>query len=292
MRTGVLAIAWIGSVLHGAAAGPLRHKPSTADYPSEALALFAKAAVYEREGRAGDAKTAYSESAERSPQANTYYDIAMMWLAIGSHHDCAEQLKKYLELAPKAADRAEVEQTIAELEHRLPAVFVGAHDFASSEPGAVVVLDGRVIGASPLTLHPSIGRHVIERIGPSLYARVATETETGHDDEEVDPPAAASTGNVIMDGLAPFEDPIVWKENGVTFAAQQRFTLPVGHYKTFGREHPNETRVLCKPIEFEVRSTTGLVHVHVEIPLEQYSSGVACYTPAKAIVDEPLRGKP
>ena len=288
MRTGVLAIACLGSV---ASAGPLRHKPSTPEYPSDALALFAKAVVFEREGRPADAKTEYYASAERSPQANTYYDIAMMWQAIGSYHDCVEQLRKYLELAPKAADRAEVEKTIGELEHRLPAVFVGAADFASSEPGSVVVLDGRVVGAAPLAIHPTLGRHVIERIGPTLYARVTHETVSGHDDEETDPPATPSTGNVIMDGLAPFEGPIVWKENGVTFAAQQRFALPIGHYKTFGREHPNDTHALCKPIELDVRSTSELLHVHVEIPLDQYSSGAACFTPSRIVIDEPLRGK-
>jgi tetratricopeptide (TPR) repeat protein len=291
-----VAIAWIGLLLHGAmhqvAGGPLRHKPSTAAYPNDARAKFARGVVLEREGRTNDAKTEYYESAQLSPQANTYYDIAMMWLAIGSYGDCADQLKKYLELAPKAADRAEVERIIKELETRVPDVFVGARDFAGSEPGLVVLLDGQVMGAGPLTIHPPAGRHVIERIGPTLYARSEVNIETGHNDEEVEPTAAASTGNVIMDGLAPFEAPVVWKENGVTFAAQQRFKLPVGHYKTSGRENPQEARVLCKPLEFDVRSTTELTHVHVEIPLDAYSSGVACYTPARVVVNEPLRGKP
>jgi len=287
-----VAIAWLGCVLHGASAGPLRHKPSSADYPNDARAKFAQAVVYEREGRITDAKTAYYEAAELSPQANTYYDIAMMWIAVGMYGDAADQLKKYVELAPKAADRAEVEKTIAELEHRVPDVFVGARDFASSEPGLVVLLDGQVTGAGPMTIHPTAGRHVIERIGPTLYARSENNIETGRNDEEVEPVAAASTGNVILDGLAPFEAPIVWKENGVTFAAQQRFKLPVGHYKTFGREHRDEPRVLCKPIEFDVRSTSELTHVHVEIPLDQFSSGVACYTPARVVVNQPLRGKP
>jgi tetratricopeptide (TPR) repeat protein len=182
VRTGVLAIAWIGFALRGASAGPLRHKPSTADYSIDARARFARAVVLEREGRTNDAKTAYYESAELSPQANTYYDIAMMWLAVGAHHDCADQLKKYLELAPKAADRAEVEKLIAELEHRVPDVFVGARDFAASEPGVVVVLDGQVMGAGPMTIHPTIGRHVIERIGPTLYAREVREIQTGSED--------------------------------------------------------------------------------------------------------------
>jgi tetratricopeptide (TPR) repeat protein len=291
-----VAIAWIGFLLHGAmhqvAGGPLRHKPSTADYPSDARAKFARGVVLEREGRTNDAKTEYYESAQLSPQPNTYYDIAMMWLASGLYGDCVEQLKKYLELAPKAADRAEVAKIIKELENRVPDVFVGARDFAGSEPGLVVLLDGQVTGAGPMTIHPAAGRHVIERIGPTLYARSEVNIETGHNDEEVEPTAAASTGNVVMDGLAPFEVPVVWKENGVTFAAQQRFKLPVGHYKTFGREHPDEARVLCKPIEFAVRSTTELTHVHVEIPLDAYSSGVACYTPARVVVNEPLRGKP
>jgi hypothetical protein len=279
-------------MLHSAIAGPLRHKPSTADYPSDARAKFARGVVLEREGRTNDAKTEYSESAELSPQANTFYDIAMMWCAIGLYGDCADQLKKYLELAPKAADRAEVEKIIKELENRVPEVFVGARDFASSEPGLVVLLDGQVMGAGPMTIHPTAGRHVIERIGPTLYARSEGKIETGRNDEEVEPTAAASTGNVIMDGLAPFEIPVVWKENGVAFAAQQRFELPVGHYKTFGREHPDEPRVLCKPIEFDVRSTTELTHVHVEIPLDAYSSGAPCYTPARVVVNAPLRGTP
>lgn len=287
-----MAIAWLGCVLHGASAGPLRHKPSTADYPTDARAKFAQAVVYEREGRATDARAEYYESAQLSPQANTSYDIAMMWLAVGMYADAVGQLKKYVELAPKAADRAEVDKVIAELEHRVPEVYVGARDFASSEPQLVVLLDGVVVGPGPMTIHPSAGRHVIERIGPTLYGRAETKIETGGNDEETEPTAAASTGNVIMDGLAPFEVPTVWKENGVTFAAQQRFKLPVGHYKTFGREHPDEARVLCKPIEFDVRSATELTHVHAEIPLEQYSRGDACYVPARVVVNEPLRGKP
>jgi tetratricopeptide (TPR) repeat protein len=279
-------------MLHGAIAGPLRHKSSTADYPSDARAKFARGVVLEREGRTNDAKTEYSESAELSPQANTFYDIAMMWCAIGLYGDCADQLKKYLELAPKAADRAEVEKIIKELENRVPDVFVGARDFASSEPGLVVLLDGQVMGAGPMTIHPTAGRHVIERVGPTLYARSQVNIETARNDQEVEPTAVVSTGNVIMDGLAPFEAPVVWKENGVTFAAQQRFRLPIGHYKTSGRERPDEPRVLCKPIEFDVRSASELTHVHVEIPLDAYSSGVACYTPSRVVVNEPLRGKP
>lgn len=84
-------------MLHSAIAGPLRHKSSTADSPSDARAKFARGVVFEREGSYG--------SAQPSAQANTFYDIAMMWFAIGLYGDCADQLNKDLELAPKAAAR-------------------------------------------------------------------------------------------------------------------------------------------------------------------------------------------
>ncbi len=75
-----------------------------------------------------------------------------------------ESYRKYLALAPAARDRAEVERIIAQLEAR-----PGTAVIDGEEPDALVFVDGKPRGASPVVLQVGDGRHTADRI-----------TRTGH----------------------------------------------------------------------------------------------------------------
>ncbi|MEO8550001.1 MAG: tetratricopeptide repeat protein [Kofleriaceae bacterium] len=293
MRTGVLLAVLACSAL--ARAESPRRKPGTPDTPIAALRVIAKAEVLERQTLFRETMGWYEQAKGLAPdQPNIYYNLGRAWLFRGSHHDAADAFRKYLELAPKAADRAAVQKLVDELDHHVPSLTVEAHDFATSDPGDVVLLDGVVMGPAPITLHPAVGTHIIERIGPKRYAREWFEVEAGRDDATTDPTREVGTtsGNVVLDGLQPFENNGAWTEHGVAFATGRRIQLPLGHYKTLGQVHPDD-KPLCKPVEFDVRSTTELLHVHVTIDdRARQDADATCIPVTNVVRNTPLHGAP
>ena len=276
-------------------AEPPKRKPPTPETPLVALRLIAKAELLERRGLMSEAMTWYEQAQEKAPdQAHIYFNIGRGWMYRGNLGDAADAFKKYLELAPKASDRAAIAKLVGELEHHVPALTIEARDFATSDPGDVILLDGIVMGPAPLTLHPTRGPHVIERIGPTRYARTDYKVEERSNDQTLDPTREVGTskGNVVIDGLQMFENNAEWTENGIAFATGRRIQLPIGHYKTLGQVHPDD-KPLCKPVEFDVRSTTELLHVHVEIDDRARQDYEArCMPVIKVILNTPLHGAP
>jgi tetratricopeptide (TPR) repeat protein len=272
-------------------AGPLHHKPSTPDYPIAALRKFAAAVVLEREGRYHDAYNEYYGANEVSPQAATYYDMAVVELEL-EHLDSARQaLAKYLELAPKATDHAEVEHVLAELTQRPQTIWISSHDFKGSEPGDIVLLDGIPVGEAPILVHPGPGRHIVERLGPKGYARRYVNSTPGHAqvDEHLD--LTPATGNVLIDGETYSWSPgASWTEGETNFVLDTYFSLAIGHYKTTMQIHAGMPT--CAPVEFDVKSTTELTHVHVDVDAVAAQHNTNCVPVTKVIVNQPLRSHP
>lgn len=292
MRTGVLLAALACAEVVRAESLPKR-KPAPPDMPVEALRILVKAELLERRNILSETMGLYHEAMERAPdQPSIHYNLGRIWMVRGSYGDAVDAFKKYVALAPKAADRAAVDKLIHDLEHRLPAITIEAREFAETDPGDVVLLDGVVMGPAPLTLHPTAGTHVFERIGPTRYAREWMTIEEAHNDRTLAPSREVGTtkGNVVIDGLQLFEHNQAWTENGVAFATGKRIQLPIGHYKTLGKIEDGD-KPLCKAVEFDVRSTTELLHVHVitdDRARQDYNA--TCIPVTKVILNTPLRG--
>lgn len=249
------AIGWSAT----AHAGPLRLKRVTDKYPVEAMRAFAEGLVMHHLEELHLAGNAYGRANHHSPQANTYYNIADLYLRTEHYASAIEALRRYLELAPDAADRAEVLRMIQDLETAPAKITLGGRVSSKGEPDAILLLDGVVVGKSPMLVRPAAGRHLAERITATTYESTEFEARPGMVDYVSMSATQGPTGNVVITGIgrrAP------WREGKVTFVGHERFVLRVGRYTITGTDdHPR----LCSPLQFEVKSTKQLTHVRVEL---------------------------
>src|SRR5205085_11944109 len=94
------------------------------------------------------------------------YNLADVQRRMERTKDAIEKYKKYLEVAPDAPDRADVQKLIDKLAATPPIVTVDGED-----PRAVVFIDGVLAGPSPQSVAVTEGKHVFDRIGPTSYER-------------------------------------------------------------------------------------------------------------------------
>ncbi|MBA3392175.1 MAG: tetratricopeptide repeat protein [Deltaproteobacteria bacterium] len=258
MRLAILlacAMGWSAT----AHASPLQLKRVTDKYPVEAMRAFAAGLVMHQLEDLHNARNAYDSANRHSPQANTYYNIADLYLRSERPDLAIEALRRYLELAPVAADRAEVLRLIQDLSNAPAKITLGGQLSSKGEPAAILLLDGVLVGTSPMLVRPTAGRHLAERITATTYASRDFEARPGMIDYVALTATQGPTGNVVITGL---DRRTPWREGKVTFVGYQRFVLPVGRYTITGSDgHPR----LCSPVQFEVKSTRQLTHVRVEL---------------------------
>jgi len=234
---------------------PVRRKPATEAYPPEALSLFVDAVIADKAGDLGAANDGYWRSLRVSPQANTYYNLANVQHRREWFEQAIESYRKYLELAPDAPDRAEVERVIAAIEKR-PAIVV----IDGREPGAIVVVDGKLVGPSPALIRPAEGRHVVDRIGPKSYLHKSFFLPAGPRTEHIDARYEEQAGNVVLSASPA----IVWKgkfeydDRALPFPG--RFTLPPGRHAIRLPSYELE----CNTIVFDVAKGDHVTYVYID----------------------------
>jgi len=229
-------------------AGPTR-KPATDKYPAEAITAFVEAVIADKSGDLDVATRRYTDANRVSPQPNTYWNVAELYRRMEKPDRAVEAYQKYLELAPDAKDRKDVEKLIAQLSRETIVVLDG------DDLDGVILVDGKLIGPSPAVLKLPKGSYVAERISPLSF---------GSQNLTVRPLATQhlrlgreQKGNVVLAGN-PRGLAGSWEEHGVTFQIPGRFTLPPG-------KHTLSPKPACSSIVVDVpREANAVAHVFIE----------------------------
>lgn len=239
---------------------PAKRKPASVRYAPEALSRFVDALMLDKAGDLREAARMYEKANEAGPQANTFYNLADVERRRERYKDALEAYAKYLELAPDAPDRKEVERAMQALK---TTPFVAVIDGAT--PDAIVLVDGVLIGPSPVVIQLAAGRHHVDRISPTGYRGTSVTAKPGDHDHMVMNPIdddEPNTGNVVLAGSPAIRSMGGWKDSatGIEYRIPERFALEPGHYETdlFG------DRRACDKIVFDVPRTKGLFYVYVD----------------------------
>jgi len=147
---GALVLAMTRGLVAGAAPAPPLAQAPPATNEAARVAARAKvqegARVFER-GQMADALARFDEAYALFPSALIQYNRAQALRGMGRNIEAADALEQFLAEAPAAGrdKRAEAQQDLAELRRKL-----GSIRIACAVAGAMVVLDGREIGETPL----------------------------------------------------------------------------------------------------------------------------------------------
>jgi tetratricopeptide (TPR) repeat protein len=238
--------------------GPPVRKGVTDKFPAEALSKFVDGIIADKAGDYGDALHAYEASNKIAPHANTYYNIADVERRAEDHKDAVEAYRKYLELAPTAPDRAAVEKLIAELEKAPQLITIDGE-----EPNAVIFVDGKLIGPSPVTLRLPLGTHTADRITATTSSSTHLEIRNGRPQHRsLTHVRKGEQGSVILATGPGWNTGGSWKDKdtGRTWHMPGRNDLPPGRYET---SMWNDTRA-CTKLAFDVAPGDHLTYVYLD----------------------------
>jgi len=255
----VAAIAAIAAVAEAAPstapapAPPARRKPPPEGFPAEAIGPFVEAILADKAGNLKVAERRYEDANKVSDQASTHYNIADVQRRMEHWLEAIKSYRKYLELAPGAPDRAEVERLIAQIEAR-----PGTAVIDGEEPDALVFVDGKLLGPSPVVLQVSDGYHAADRITPTGHAHRRFEVKPAHSDHLKLSISREEPGNVVLSGNLASSGS--WRDNGNQYKLPGRMALPPGPHATY----LVTPRRACTPLAFTAPQPDELVYVFVE----------------------------
>jgi tetratricopeptide (TPR) repeat protein len=247
-----LALVLLGGVAVAAPSKPVR-KPPPPELPANRLSDYVDAVIADKLGDFEKAIQRYQSAADGKPLAAIVYNIADLERRSEDYEEAVRDYKKYLELAPQAADRGAVQQLIQQLEKTPMTLVVDGEDL-----DAVVFIDGKRAGASPLVTTLATGSHTMDRIGPTRYRHDYLDAKPMKKDHITDN-GSEEKGNVILSTSTTYGGS--WTDKDVTYMMNRRFELPPGKYETPFFEAGRA----CSPLSFTVPAT-GLVYVFIDAP--------------------------
>jgi tetratricopeptide (TPR) repeat protein len=253
---------WIACVVlvASAEAGPLKKRRPNEKLPIAVMKLFVEALVLDRRGELSMAAEEYKAANRIEEHADTYYNLAELYLRGEVPQYAVEALAKYLELAPNAPDKKQIEHLIRKLQTDDPTVVLtGDSGEKPDEPLAVILVDGVIVGRSPATVKLTPGRHHVERITATTYLGVPYVAKAGANDHRRLPNSLAGAGNVVI--AMPGHN-AEWRNGTHTLETNRRLTLPKGRY-TIDMRDANVK--VCEPFELEVKNERELTHVYLEV---------------------------
>lgn len=237
----------------GSPLSPARRKPPPEGFPAEAIEPFVAAILADRAGDLATALRRYQDANKISEQAGTHYNIADLQRRMEHWKQAVEGYRRYLELLPNAPDRAEVERLIAQIEARPGTAVIDGED-----PGAVVFVDGKPLGPSPVVLPLPDGRHVIDRITPTGWAYRSLELRPATTEHVRLTSSREEPGNVVLNGNVRSGG--TWRDNGNQYRLPGRIALPPGRHTTY-LVSPKRA---CAPLVFDAPNADELVYVWIE----------------------------
>ncbi|HWO23780.1 MAG TPA: hypothetical protein VNO30_33795 [Kofleriaceae bacterium] len=233
---------------------PAKRKSPTDKYAPEAIEPFVDGVLADKAGNLAVALRRYQDSNKISEQANTHYNIADVQRRMERWKQAIESYRKYLALAPDAPDRAEVERLVAQLEQRPGTAVIDGED-----PGAIVYVDGKLIGPSPVVLQLADGRHAADRITPTAHAHRTFEVKPATTEHLRLNPSREEPGNVILSSNARFSGS--WRDGEREYRMPGRMVLPPGRHSTY-LVSPKRA---CSPVVFDAPKADELVYVYIDV---------------------------
>jgi hypothetical protein len=235
--------------------GPPVRKPASLEFSAEALGEFAEAMMADKAGDLERAHDHYRRALGDVKPPAALYNMADVERRMERYKDAIETFGKYLEAAPDASDRAEVEALIGRLKQTPPIITVDGDD-----PQALVFLDGVLVGPSPQTIQIPPGWHAVDRVGPRSFE---------HDELEAKPldmrhlqSRKEETGNVVFTASSGIQMSGSWRDGGREWRFPHRIDLPPGRHETTAF---NET-YLCNSVVFDVPKGDGVTYVYLDAP--------------------------
>lgn len=238
----VVPLVLVGVVSTVASAQPSGRKQSGGtELQLQAIEDFVEAVIYDRAGQLEKAARSYEDANRSSPHANTYFNLADVYRRMERLDRAVENYKKYLELAPRAPDRAAVAKLVETLEQSPGRVVLDGHDL-----DGVIFLDGKLLGPSPQRV----------TIADKELHRVDRITPTGHEDRTftVTPmrdahitltPHKETPGNVVFAASPGLGGGRIEIANEVKIDVPGRMTVKPGRYRF-------SFPASCKPVEIVV----------------------------------------
>ena len=239
MRFDATALVLVAAAASAAAEPAIPARKLTSDgYPEPARREFIEGLIAERGGNISVAMQKYSASMSKSPQANTFFNLARLELQLDKVADARTHFATYIELAPQAPDKATIEKLVAELENADPIVTLGGtiDGYLDAEPAAIILVDGVRVGASPVTMSVKPGEHEVERITTLTYGR-RTFTAKAGERNYVEVRGHKQAGTVIIGGRR----------------------------REFAPGHHSLPDLACTPVGFDVTAGTHITYVRVEL---------------------------
>jgi tetratricopeptide (TPR) repeat protein len=237
---------------------PVR-KPAPPDMESDRLSRFVDAIIADKRGDLDDAVNRYQSANSGKDYPAVHYNLADLHRRRERWDEAIRSYEKYLELAPSAPDRAAVQKIIEQIKKTPQQIVVDGEDL-----DAVVFVDGKPAGPSPLVTTLPEGDHVIDRIGPESYQHDYVNAKPMKDQHVT--AYRDGTGNVVLATSTSYGGS--WQDGEVTYKMNQRFTLKPGRYDTYffspGRA--------CSPVSFQVPAD-GVVFVFIDAPRKLVRDG-------------------
>lgn len=269
-----LALAAAPAVADRAAFGPLPRpgppvrKPAAVSWTAEALSTFADAMMADKAGDLEKAESYYRRGGSDEKQPAVLYNLADVQRRMERTKDAIESYQKYLEAAPDAPDRAEVEKLIARLAATPPIVTVDGDD-----PRAVVFIDGVLAGPSPQSVTITEGKHVFDRIGPTSFAHHAWTGRPADVRHLYGSSTKEQVGNVVLSAAPGVQLSGRWRDDADReWELPSRITLEPGRYTTtlFRDSYT------CNPLVFDVPRGDVVTYVYIDAPMREPKDRGAC----------------
>lgn len=261
LTAALLGATLVGGVAHPARAGlgdlpsqaPPRRRPAPEGITPEALARFIDAVLADKAGDVEDAIRRYQDALRLAPHAAIHWNLGDLYRRAEDYRRAIDAYRKFVELSTAPRDKAEGERVIAQIKASPGVVVIDGEDL-----DAIVFIDGKLVGPSPVIAQLPDGRHVADRIGPTSH-RSRSFTTSGSSREHVTSSSAELTGNVVLS--TSMNRLMSWDEEatGVRYSLPGRLQLAPGRHAT-----TPFNSVTCQPITFDVPKGDGVTFVFVD----------------------------
>jgi tetratricopeptide (TPR) repeat protein len=130
-----------------------------AEGKARAQVIFEQAVAAYKEGRYFDAVELFLETNRIYPDSKLCFNIARAYEGLGSSAGALRYYREYLRRTPNAADKADVENNVRQLQLALSQKGVQQMSIFSAPDGAVLSIDGQPIALTPWTGETWPGKH-------------------------------------------------------------------------------------------------------------------------------------
>jgi len=140
---------------------PLKSEPEgpEAEGKARAQVIFEQAVAAYKDGRYYDAVELFLETNRIYPDSKLCFNVARAYEGLGNSAGALRYYREYLRRTPAAADRADVEASVRQLEIALSQKGLQQMSVFSTPDGAILSIDGHPVALTPWTGETWPGKH-------------------------------------------------------------------------------------------------------------------------------------